>query len=231
MIQSPVKAISWRSGLRVGAGSPWSLHKLKTMIHFMKSPAPSLAPILRSDTQGRILAALLIDSTRELSLTELAKLTGASVPTVIREIDRAETAQIVKSRRVGSARLVRADTTHPLHRPLTQLITATYGPPAIIADALGKISEIDRLYLIGSWAARYLGQPGPAPHDIDVLVVGRPDRNLVYDAADDAERRLGVPVQVVFRTPEQWIATNDPFITEVRSRPLMLVLGRKDDDG
>jgi hypothetical protein len=153
MIQGLVKR-SRGAVFGVWADSPWNFHKLKNTIHFMKNPAPSLAPILRSDTQGRILAALLIDSTRELSLTDLAKLTGASVPTVIREIDRAETAQIVKSRRIGSARLVRADTTHPLHRPLTQLITATYGPPAVIADAFGKISEIGSYGMVSSSASR-----------------------------------------------------------------------------
>jgi hypothetical protein len=32
-----------------------------------------------------------------------------------------------------------------------------------------------------------------------VLVIGEPDRDVVYGAADQAEHRLGMPVQVTFR--------------------------------
>jgi predicted nucleotidyltransferase len=206
-----------------------SFHKTKNILRFMKRSVPSLAPILRSDAQGRILADLLADPARELSLSDLARHTGASVPTVAREIEHAEAARIVTSRRLGNARLVRADTTNPLYQPLARLIAAIYGPPAIIAEVFARISGIDEVHLFGSWAARYQGQPGSAPNDIDVLVVGHPDRNKVYEAAEAAEQRLGMPVQVVFRTAEQWADQSDSFIAEVRSRPIVPVLTREDD--
>jgi predicted nucleotidyltransferase len=83
------------------------------------------------------------------------------------------------------------------------------------------IAGIDHLYLFGSWAARYLGEPGPAPNDIDVLVIGSPNRDGVYDAAEKAERQIGLPVQATIRTRQQWQEADDPFIAEVRSRPLV----------
>ena len=39
----------------------------------MKVAAPSLAPILRSDTQGRILARLLADPDKSFNLSELTR--------------------------------------------------------------------------------------------------------------------------------------------------------------
>ncbi|MCU0271098.1 MAG: hypothetical protein MUF83_20990, partial [Acidimicrobiales bacterium] len=74
----------------------------------MKVSAPSLAPMLRSDTQGRLLARILADPAREHNLTELVEWTGSSMPTVSREVDRAERAGIVRSRKTGPTRLVRA---------------------------------------------------------------------------------------------------------------------------
>ena len=194
----------------------------------MQRRLPSLAPILRSDVQGRILAELFIDPSRELSVTDLARRVRVSSSTVSREIDRAELARIVTSRRVGNVRLVRADTDNPLHLPLRQLIMASYGAPAVIADEFEAIGGIEHLYLFGSGAARYGGQPGPGPKDIDVLVIGRPDREQVYEAIERAERRLTLVVQVVFRTPQQWAEEKDPFIVEVKSRPLVPVLDRED---
>jgi DNA-binding transcriptional ArsR family regulator len=190
----------------------------------MQRAIPSLAPILRSDVQGRILAELLIDPSRELSAADLARSIGASPSTVSREIDRAELAGIVTTRRVGNLRLVRADTDNPLLTPMRQLVLATYGAPAVIAEEFGDLRGIEQLYLFGSWAARYSGELGPAPRDIDVLVIGRVDREQVYEAAERAEPRLTLGVQVTFRTPQQWAEEKDPFIAEVKSRPLIQVL-------
>ncbi len=194
----------------------------------MKVPAPSLAPILRSDTQGRILARLLTDPSRSYNLTELLDWAGSSMPTVQREIGRAEEAGIVTTQKVGPTRLVKANPDHPLFAPLSQVLLATYGPPAVIAGEFQRIDGAQAVVLFGSWAARYVGQPGRAPNDLDVLVIGSPDRDTVDDAAERAERTIGLPVQATVRTRSQWIAARDSFIQEVKSRPLVVVLA--DDD-
>lgn len=71
----------------------------------------------------------------------------------------------------------------------------------MVLEELGNLSGIEHLYLFGSWAARYQGETGRAPNDIDVLVIGAPDRDQVYEAGERAEKRLRVPVQVTIRTP------------------------------
>lgn len=190
----------------------------------MKVAAPSLAPILRSDTQGRILARLLGEPDAEHTLTDLAEGAGTSFPTAQREINRAEQAGIVSIRRVGPARLVRANAAHPLFRALQQLLLATFGPPAVIARRFAGIDGARAVVLFGSWAARYAGDPGRAPNDIDVLVLGDADRDAIDDAAEDAEREIGLPVQATVRSLEQWQGARESFITEVRRRPLLPLL-------
>jgi hypothetical protein len=187
----------------------------------MKVAVPTLAPVLRSDTQGRLLATIFTNPDAERTITELASLGVTSVPTAIREIDRAEAAQIVTSRRLGNTRLVKANPTNPLYQPYRDIILATYGPPAIIGEEFGTVRRIEYLYLYGSWAARYQGEPGRMPNDIDVLVVGTPDRDRIDGAAERSEKRIGMPVQAVIRTPAQWANRKDSFVTEVRSRPLV----------
>ena len=190
----------------------------------MKVAAPTLAPILRSDTQGRILARLLGDPDAEYTLTDLAEGAGTSFPTAQREINRAEQAGIVTVRRVGPARLVRGNAAHPLFTPLRQVILATYGPPVVVAREFAGLDGAAAVILFGSWAARYAGEAGRAPNDIDVLVLGVPDRDAVDDAADRAERELGLPVQATVRSLDQWRRGRESFITEVKRRPLVPVL-------
>lgn len=163
----------------------------------------------------------MLDPEAKHSLTALAERVGTSQPTALREVDRAEAAGIVRSRKLGQVRLVRANEGHPLYEPLARIVIATYGPPAVIAEELTGVEGIDEALLFGSWAARYQGTPGRWPNDIDVLVVGNADRDELYDAAERAEARLGLPVQITARTPAQWADERDPFVAEVKSRPLV----------
>jgi predicted nucleotidyltransferase len=195
----------------------------------MKVMAPSLAPILRSETQGRILARLLSDPGAEHTLTSLAEWAGTSFPTAQREINRAEKAGIVTVRKVGQARLVRANPSNPLFAPLRQIILATYGPPIVIAREFAGLEGARAVALFGSWAARHAGDPGRAPNDVDVLVIGEVDREAVDDAAERAERGIGLPVQVTVRSPSEWEA-GESFITEVKRRPLLMVLVDEEDE-
>ena len=74
----------------------------------MKSPVPLLAPILRSNMQGELLAALLLQPDREFTLSELAALTGAAHSQVHGEVTRLTTAGWALGRKVGRTRLIRA---------------------------------------------------------------------------------------------------------------------------
>ncbi len=111
-----------------------------------------------------------------------------------------------------------------MYGPLRQLVLRTYGPPDVIAHEFADIDGALAVVLFGSWAARYLGTPGRAPNDIDVLVIGSVDRDVVDDAAERAERALGVPVQATIRSRMEWTSGRESFVQELKSRPLVTVL-------
>jgi predicted nucleotidyltransferase len=192
----------------------------------MKVAVPSLSPLFRSDTQGRLLAAVFVAPDEEHSITALAKLVGTSVPTALREIDRAESAGVVTIRRLGNTRLVRANIEYRLYESIRRLVLATYGPPAVLREEFETVQGIEALLIFGSWAARYSGLSGRAPNDIDVLVVGSPKRLEVHEAAERAERRIGMPVQATIRSSARWREPgDDSFIAEITSRPIVPVIG------
>lgn len=195
----------------------------------MKTPAPTLMPLLRSNAQGRILARVLADPETGHSLSDLVAWSGTSMPTVKREVDRAEQAGIVTTEKIGPVRLVRANARHPLHDAVRRIVLATYGPPVVVADEFEDVDGAEAVLLFGSWAARYHGEPGRPPNDVDVLVIGGADRNLVDDAAQRAERRIGLPVQATVRTREQWESGREGFIAQLRSRPIVVVLVSDED--
>jgi DNA-binding transcriptional ArsR family regulator len=114
---------------------------------------PVLAPLLRSDAQGELLALLFLHPDEEYTLSEIARRVRVSVPTVHAEIGRLVTSGLVVQRRLGQARLVRARVEHLLARPLTELLDLTYGPTAVLPDVLAGVPGVREAYVYGSWAA------------------------------------------------------------------------------
>lgn len=179
-----------------------------------------LAPVLRSETQARLLAALLLRPQREASIAELAREIGSDPGNLHDEVERLVNARILTDRRVGRSRLLR-EADSPLARPLAELLMLGYGPKHVCEVALRGIADIEHAYIGGSWAARYLGHNGEFPHDIDVVLVGSPDRDEATDALVDSMRSIGQDVQVVFRSPRSWKEAHDAFTLTARSGPLV----------
>jgi DNA-binding transcriptional ArsR family regulator len=198
----------------------------------MRSVGPRGAPIFRTETQARLLAALCLHGDRNWTLASLARELGVSPSSLHPEIHRLEEAGLLTATAVGRSRVLSIDQTHPIVKPLTEILDYLYGPGVVIAEEFGSIPETELLLIFGSWAARHNGEPGPPPHDIDVLVVGDADRAEIYAAADRAQVRIGLPVNPVLASRRRWQATSDALIRQIKASPTVDLTpseaGRKD---
>jgi DNA-binding transcriptional ArsR family regulator len=180
----------------------------------------ALLPLLRTALLGDILAWVYLHPEEEWSVTELAQRFGVSQSTVSREADRLVEGELIIERRRGPLRLLRAAVDGPLAPALTDLLMLTYGPLPVLGELLAGLAGVEEALIYGSWAARYQGEPGPPPNDIDVLVIGDPDEDQLYDAARAAQQRLGREVNAHRISPRTWrTRDSDPFLDSVRSRP------------
>lgn len=178
----------------------------------------ALLPILRSQLQGELLALLYLHPESEYSLTQVAGQIGATVRAVHHEVGRLIDAGLVRERRLGNLRLVRAGDTQ-LTRALTELLALTYGPLPVLAQELVRVAGAVEAFVFGSWAQRFTGEPGPPPTDVDVLVVGTPDLDDLDAAARRAEKTLLRPVNISRVLPDRWAdpAQDDGFLAGIRS--------------
>lgn len=190
-----------------------------------RAAASELFPLYRSHTQARLLAYVLLSPDQERTVGEIASAIGASLSTTSKELDRLVRAGLLHDRRFGPARLVRANLNSPLVPPTTELSLRTYGPTFVVEQEFRELSGVAQVLIFGSWAARYLGVAGSPPADIDVLVVGRPDRDAMYEAAQRAEQRIGRPVNTTVRSATAWEQATDRFIQQLKQGPLVQVLG------
>ncbi|MGB6570082.1 MAG: helix-turn-helix domain-containing protein, partial [Trebonia sp.] len=74
----------------------------------MRSEAPALLPVFRSQLQADILAALLLRPEQEYSLTDLARRFNAPLSTVHDEVKRLTDAGLLRRHSVGRSALVQA---------------------------------------------------------------------------------------------------------------------------
>ena len=185
--------------------------------------ASALLPLLRSDALARVLAAIVLAPDGR-HLRSLADQTGLPYSVVQREVDRLESTELVTSTRFGSSRVVRPNDRHPLYPEVRALLLKAYGPIDVLAGLLGSEDGIRDAYIYGSWAARYNGEWGSAPADIDVLVVGRPSFSRMEEVEAEAEDALGQPVQIQVVPEGEWDAPTQAFTKTLRKRPLVALL-------
>ena len=186
----------------------------------MRTTAPASAPIFRSDQQMRILAILFDQRGVELSVSELAMAAGVAIATASREVERLEAHGLVRSRNIGRSRFVSANWDLVWADSLATILAHTAGLPARLAPALGSIEGVRAAFIYGSWAARHAGEVGPAPHDIDLLVVGDTSVRAIRDALRSIEAELSLEVNPVVVTEEEWARSDVSFLDELRSRPM-----------
>jgi predicted nucleotidyltransferase len=171
--------------------------------------------LFRSPEQERLLAALFVFADRPISLSELASRAGTSMGGTHKEVERLESAGLVRSTTAGRSRLIEANPSSPVYVELRGLLLKTVGPEPLLRSALADVGGIERSFIYGSWA-----DPSErSPADIDLLVIGEPDVGEVYDAASAVEAEIGRPVNVTVRSPAEWAEADGAFERAVRSGP------------
>ena len=182
-------------------------------------------PLLLGTTarQG-ILGITYLDPDREFHLRELMRRTGLAPRTVQLELDRLVGADLLRERRDGNRRYVRANSAHTLFRPVREIVLKTIG----LADVLRRALRQDRIELalvFGSMASA----SSKAGSDVDLLVVGDLGLREVTRRLRPAHDTLGREINPVVWTRAEFDrrrSQRDAFLHRVLSEPVIPVFGQ-----
>lgn len=187
----------------------------------MRTAAPLLLPLFRSDAQARLLARLYLRPEGRKTLSELARELGVSHATLSREADRLEQAGLVESEHVGKQRLLHRNERSLYFQSLRDLLLRAFGPLPLLERALPTQPGVSQAFLYGSWAARYLGEAGDAPNDLDVLIIGTPVRSAIARLSRELEGELGIEVNPTIVSVEDWRHKPSGFLRSLAEGPLV----------
>lgn len=192
------------------------------MIDNVTETAPALAPLFRSDQQMRILAVLFTNPEEEFAIGEIARLASVAQATVSREVARLAQHGLVITRMMGRNKLASPNWSLPWAPELRRILDQTVGVLGRLGEALSGLAGVDGAFVFGSWAARYGGEPGPYPRDIDVVVVGEAALQSVRRACRELEHDLRVEINPIVVTCATWESRDpEPLVAQLKQQPLI----------
>lgn len=111
---------------------------------------------------------------------------------------------MLRERRVGNVRLLRANDESPYFRPLRDLLETAFGAVPLLREALEHVAGVEAVAIFGSFAQRLADRSGPPPADVDVLVIGSPELSAVYVACRQVAREVDRPVNPTVFSLDEW---------------------------
>jgi predicted nucleotidyltransferase len=178
----------------------------------------------RSGVRDRILLEFFSKLHTTGHVREIARRIGASPATVGTELAGLERLGILRSAALGRSLVYSINETSASVPEVRALVQKTLGVEALIREALTGLDGVDSAYIFGSYAS---GKER-TQSDIDLLVIGQPDRLALSERLAPVERKLGRDVNVVSRTEDQLHARRDAdaFWRRVLSGPIVHVAGQ-----
>lgn len=179
-------------------------------------------PFWRSDAQPALLYSLFYD-TRAQTASAIAERFGLSRETVSKEARRLLNAGIIRWHSVGRSHVLAVVDDHPAISALRTLVDLTIGP-LVDLRRLYELAGVERVFVFGSWARRHLGESGPTPRDIDVLVVGNPEAYDVTSICLELSGRYGIDVSPTIINSREFETRGDNvLLDEIATGPLVEV--------
>lgn len=177
----------------------------------------------RSVIRRRIVLLLLEGAAPRLHLREIQRRVGTSPGTARRELMRLVEAGLVDREAVGRNVYFSMRTDSPIYEPFRDLARRTVGVPSVIRRHVEGLKGIREASVFGSYAT---GRMTPES-DIDLFVVGTPDRDKLTERLQAAEREIGRPInETVFTNTEleERRGRGDRFIARIDAGPTIPVL-------
>lgn len=191
----------------------------------MTSP---LADLLFSDYRRRVLGLLLLHTEQAYHVREIARLTQTQPGTLHKELSRLAEVGILEKMTQGNQVVYRANPQSLVFEELSSILRKTSGLADVLTQALAPIAgQIELALVFGSVAS------GKAQRhsDIDLLVVGELEFGELVNRLYPCQQILGREINPKLYSTDEWrqvLAENSGFIRELFEKPVINVIGNRD---
>lgn len=180
--------------------------------------------VLVGPSEGRrsIVRLLFAGTIERVHLRAIAKAVGTSAGTTERELERLEGARLIEQQREGNQVYFSVRRHSEILESFSDIVRKTIGVPSTVRRSLAGLAGVERAMIFGSYA-RGTDKPDS---DIDLLIVGNPDRDELTDRLERAGHEVGRPVNEVVMSPEEFESRRtrgDGFVASLHAGPVIEV--------
>lgn len=159
-----------------------------------------LDTLITSKTRIKLLLKFFLNSQTKSYLRSLEGEFGESTNAIRLELNKFEEAGMLKADVNGNKKVYQANTKHPLFEDIHSIIKKYIGIDRVIEQIIGKVGQLEKVYLIGDYAK---GVDGGI---IDFLLVGD---NFNYDYIANmtgiAEKKIDRKIRFLYMKPKELI--------------------------
>ncbi len=190
-----------------------------------------LADILFKEYRRRVLGLLLLRPDKAYHVREIARLTGTVPGTLHKELSKLGKAGVLKKTHQGNQVSYQANLDWVIFEELASILRKTSGAADVLADALVPLTDQIEVALVFGSVASGKATEGS---DIELLIIGELGFSEVVKALHPFQEVLGREINPTLYSQQEWQAAkteNSVFIREVLDKPVINVIGGKDDLG
>ena len=185
-----------------------------------------LERLFTSKTRVGILAQFLLNSDSEYHIRGLARQIHTTPILVQRELGNLEQLGLLKKKIMGNMVLYSLDRDASIADDLRRMFLKTEGLGAQLLEGINrKEKEKIRFALVyGSFAKGM--ETGSS--DIDLLVIGEIDADLVLESVMQAEKKTGRQISLVLWTEKEFLektGSGTPLTKELAETPVIMIMG------
>ena len=178
----------------------------------------------KSKVRAQLLGILFSSTERKYYLSELARLTGASVGNAQRELERFVRDELLIREKKANLTFYSLNRRHALFPELKSLVLKTIGMEGELRALVNKSEDIKLALLYGSFAR---GEE-KGESDIDLLIISNENIEKLYSAISKLEEKFNREINPVIYSGDEFkkkIKARDGFITHLLKEPYRLLKG------
>jgi predicted nucleotidyltransferase len=188
-----------------------------------------LGSTLFGKTRRAVLSLLYSHPDESFYLRQIARVTGAGMGSLQRELKQLSEAGIIQRSEIGRQAFFKANSDSPVFSELRNLIIKTFGVADVLRAALSPLSDkIQVAFIFGSMA----GGEFKRGSDVDVMVIGDTPFAEIVAALSSVQETLAReinPTVYAFEEFRSKLAENHHFLKTVLNGPKLFLIGDENE--
>ena len=210
-----------------------ALESVKNKIFQSKSEKPKirkkglLETIFRSRTFVYVLNYLFLNQTREYYLNELAFETGISAATIVRELEKIESLDIITKTKKGHTSYYRINRNCIIYEELKRIFLKFELTDDIIEHELRRF-DLKFALIYGSFARGTETETS----DMDLLIVGNVDKTILLRTISKLETKIGREINYILWSESEFrekIKQNISLLENIKENEIVMIRGGENE--